>query len=187
MAQFNMRPPPGYRGLQSMRIADWPEDERPRERLLKLGPAALSEAELIAIFFRTGIRGQERGANSGAILLARFGSLRHLFAASLDEVSAVHGLGPAKYAQLQAVVEIARRALAEEIGDRDVMTSPQRCSRLSRVVAGQSPARGIRRDVSRRAEPPAGLRRTFSRHADADQRLPARSRQDGVASQCGRP
>ena len=61
----------------------------------------------------------------GRDLLARFGGLRPLFAASLDEVSAVHGLGPAKYAQLQAVVEIARRALAEEIAERDVMTSPQ--------------------------------------------------------------
>src|SRR5260370_23190405 len=92
-----------------MRIADWPVDERPRERLLKLGPGALSEAELLAIFLRTGIAGKS-AVELGRDLLQRFGGLQRLFAATLEEVAAIRGLGPAKYAQLQAVVEMARRA-----------------------------------------------------------------------------
>jgi DNA repair protein RadC len=107
-----------------MGIADWPEDERPRERLLKLGAAALSEAELLAIFLRTGIAGKS-AVELGRDLLDRFGSLHRLFAAPLEDVAAVRGLGPAKYVQLQAVVEMARRALAEQIQDRDAMSSPQ--------------------------------------------------------------
>ena len=95
-----------------MGIADWPEDERPRERLLKLGAAALSEAELLAIFLRTGIAGKS-AVELGRDLLSRFGGLHRLFAAPLEVVAAVRGLGPAKYVQLQAVVEMARRALAE--------------------------------------------------------------------------
>ena len=118
-----------------MRIADWPEDERPRERLLKLGAAALSEAELLAIFLRTGIAGKS-AVELGRDLLGRFGSLHCLFAASLDDVAAVRGLGPAKYVQLQAVVEMARRALAEQIRDRDAMSSPQAVRDYLRLSLG---------------------------------------------------
>src|ERR1700674_3027437 len=75
-----------------MRIADWREDERPRERLLKLGAAALSEAELLAIFLRTGVAGKS-AVELGRDLLGRFGSLHRLFAAPLDDVAAVRGLG----------------------------------------------------------------------------------------------
>jgi DNA repair protein RadC len=107
-----------------MRIADWPEDERPRERLLKLGAAALSEAELLAIFLRTGIAGKS-AVELGRELIKHFGSLRRLFGATLDEIAAVRGLGPAKYAQLQAVIEMARRALSEQIVERDAMSSPR--------------------------------------------------------------
>jgi DNA repair protein RadC len=121
-----------------MRIADWPEDERPRERLLKLGPAALSEAELLAIFLRTGIAGKS-AVELGRDLLSRFGSLHRLFAAPLDDVAAVRGLGPAKYVQLQAVVEMARRALAEQIRDRDAMSSPQAVREYLRLSLGARP------------------------------------------------
>jgi len=107
-----------------MRIADWPTHERPRERLLAHGAAALSEAELLAIFLRTGIAGLS-AVELARELIARFGSLQRLFAATLDEVSAVRGLGPAKYAQLKAVIEMARRALAEDIGERDNLSSPR--------------------------------------------------------------
>jgi DNA repair protein RadC len=107
-----------------MRIADWPERERPRERLLAHGAAALSEAELLAIFLRTGIAGRS-AVELARELIARFGSLQRLFAATLDEVAAVRGLGPAKYAQLKAVIEIARRTLAEDIGERDNLSSPR--------------------------------------------------------------
>jgi DNA repair protein RadC len=121
-----------------MGIADWPEDERPRERLLKLGAAALSEAELLAIFLRTGIAGKS-AVELGRDLLARFGSLHRLFAAPLEDVAAVRGLGPAKYVQLQAVVEMARRALVEQIQDRDAMSSPQAVRDYLRLSLGARP------------------------------------------------
>jgi DNA repair protein RadC len=121
-----------------MGIADWPEDERPRERLLKLGAAALSEAELLAIFLRTGIAGKN-AVELGRDLLSRFGSLHRLFAAPLDDIAAVRGLGPAKYVQLQAVVEMARRALAEQIHDRDAMSSPQAVRDYLRLSLGARP------------------------------------------------
>ena len=118
-----------------MRIADWPEDERPRERLLKHGASALSEAELLAIFLRTGIAGAS-AVELGRQLLARFGNLQRLFAAPLAEVAAVRGLGPAKYVQLQAVIEMARRALEEDIGERDAMSSPQAVREYLRLTLG---------------------------------------------------
>ena len=118
-----------------MRIAEWPEDERPRERLLKHGASALSEAELLAIFLRTGIAGAS-AVELGRQLLARFGSLQRLFAATLGEVAAVRGVGPAKYVQLQAVVEMARRALREDIGERDAMSSPQAVREFLRLSLG---------------------------------------------------
>jgi DNA repair protein RadC len=121
-----------------MRIADWPKDERPRERLLKLGAAALSEAELLAIFLRTGIVGKS-AVELGRDLLDRFGSLHRLFAAPLGDVAAVRGLGPAKYVQLQAVVEMARRALAEQMQDRDAMSSPQAVRDYLRLSLGARP------------------------------------------------
>ena len=107
-----------------MRISEWPEYERPRERLLKHGAAALSESELLAIFLRTGSAGKN-AVELGRDLVARFGSLHRLFAATLEEFAAIEGFGPAKYAQLKAVTEIARRALAEELSERDNLSSPR--------------------------------------------------------------
>ena len=118
-----------------MRIADWPADERPRERLLKHGARALSEAELLAILLRTGIAGAS-AVELGRALLARFGNLQRLFAATLPEIAAVRGLGPAKYVQLQAVVEMARRALQESIGERDALSSPQAVREFLRLSLG---------------------------------------------------
>ncbi len=107
-----------------MRIAEWPEHERPRERLLKHGAAALSEAELLAIFLRTGIAGRS-AIELGRDVIARFGSLQRLFAATLDEIADIRGLGPAKYVQLKAVIELVRRAIVEDIGERDNLSSPR--------------------------------------------------------------
>jgi DNA repair protein RadC len=121
-----------------MGIADWPQDERPRERLLKLGPGALSEAELLAIFLRTGTAGKS-AVELGRDLLQRFGGLQRLFAASLEEVAAIHGLGPAKYAQLQAMVEMVRRALSEQIGERDAMSSPRAVREFLTLSLGSRP------------------------------------------------
>ncbi len=106
-----------------MAITDWPETERPRERLLEKGPATLSDAELLAIFLRTGVEGST-AVDLARELLTRFGSLSELFAAQLHEFRHVRGMGPAKFAQLQAVLEMARRALGEDIRTGDVLRSP---------------------------------------------------------------
>lgn len=106
-----------------MAITDWPADERPRERLLAQGPAALSDAELLAIFLRVGVRGKS-AVDLARVLIAHFGSLNRLFAATRGNFVAIPGLGPAKYAQLQAVLEMSRRALAEEIRQADAFSTP---------------------------------------------------------------
>jgi len=95
-----------------MSIRDWPVDERPREKLLKLGAAALSEAELIAILLRTGAKGRS-ALDVARDLLVRFKSLRGLLSAHRDAVCACAGLGPARYAALQAALELARRSSRE--------------------------------------------------------------------------
>ena len=107
-----------------MAITDWPEGERPRERLLQRGAAALSDAELLAIFLRTGVVGKS-AVDLARDLLANFGSLTRLFAAAEKEFSAIHGMGRAKYVQLQAVVEMARRALQEEVHSGDALNAPR--------------------------------------------------------------
>jgi DNA repair protein RadC len=102
-----------------MAISEWPEHERPREKLLQRGPAALSDAELLAIFIRTGVRGKT-AVDVARTLLIRYGSLRDLLAAGPEELCEAPGLGEAKYVQLQASLEMGRRFLAEKL-TRDVM------------------------------------------------------------------
>jgi len=106
-----------------MSITDWPEDERPRERLLARGAAALSDAELLAIFLRVGMRGKS-AVDLARELIGHFGSLNRLFSATQDELSAIPGMGPAKYVQLQAVLEMSRRALVEGMKQNDAMSTP---------------------------------------------------------------
>ena len=122
----------------SMAITDWPSDERPRERLLKQGAASLSDAELLAIFLRTGIPGKS-AVDLARELIQRFGGLTALFSASEKEFCAIHGMGTAKFAQLQAVVEMARRALKEEIAARDALASPQAVRDYLRLHLGALP------------------------------------------------
>jgi DNA repair protein RadC len=107
-----------------MRISDWPPAERPREKLLNRGAEALSDAELVAIFLRTGVRGRS-AVDVAREALGRFGSLSGLFAAGADAATAVSGLGTAKYVQLQAVLEMARRALREKLDRGSALSSPQ--------------------------------------------------------------
>jgi DNA repair protein RadC len=106
-----------------MAITDWPEGERPREKLLQRGASALSDAELLAIFLRVGVRGKS-AVELARDLLAHFGSLTRLFHAGRADFAAFPGMGPAKYAQLQAVLEMARRALGEEMVQGDALGSP---------------------------------------------------------------
>lgn len=107
-----------------MPITDWPLEERPREKLLTRGAESLSDAELVAIFLRTGVKGKT-AVDIAREALARFGSLSGLFAAGAGAAAAVSGLGVAKYVQLQAVLEMARRALREKLDRGSALGSPQ--------------------------------------------------------------
>lgn len=104
-------------------ITDWPEGERPREKLLLRGAAALSDAELLAIFLRVGVKGKS-AVDLARELLVEFGGLRGLLRADQHRFCSHHGLGPAKFAQLQAVLEMSRRHLSESLERGDVMDSP---------------------------------------------------------------
>ncbi len=106
-----------------MSIRDWPAAERPREKLLDQGAASLSDAELLAIFLRTGVSGKS-AVDLARHLLLQFGSLRALMEADQLTFSRQLGLGPAKFAQLQAVLEMARRHLAERLRRDSVLDSP---------------------------------------------------------------
>jgi DNA repair protein RadC len=121
-----------------MAITDWPEEERPREKLLARGATALSDAELLAVFLRVGIRGLS-AVDLARALLTRFGSLTRLCNASAAEFSAIPGMGTAKYAQLQAVMELARRALAERMRERDLFDSPHAVRDWLRLKIGSLP------------------------------------------------
>ena len=107
-----------------MAITDWPAGERPREKLLQQGVVALSDAELLAIFLRVGVTGKS-AVDLARELLTRFGSLNGIFAATLEEIRQVSGMGESKFAQLQAIFEMSRRALKEEMQLRDVLSAPQ--------------------------------------------------------------
>lgn len=121
-----------------MAITDWPEDERPRERLLRLGPSALSEAELLAIFLRVGTPGMS-AVDLARELLKRFGTLNRLLASTMAEFCATPGLGVAKYAQLQAATELARRALSEELSAGVQLSSPLAVRNYLRLSLGALP------------------------------------------------
>lgn len=112
-----------------MSIRDWPADQRPREKLLARGPGALSDAELLAIFLRTGVSGTSAVALAQQ-LLNDFGGLRPLLAADRKTFCAGKGLGDAKYVQLQAVLEMARRHLDAELRAVDnLMDQPEAAAR----------------------------------------------------------
>lgn len=107
-----------------MSITEWPEDERPREKLLTRGAESLTDAELLAIFLRTGVSGKS-AVDLARDLLAELRGLKGLFSTDEKGFCSVKGLGKAKYAQLRAVLEMSRRYLEEEIKDRDLLTSPE--------------------------------------------------------------
>lgn len=107
-----------------MAITHWPLSERPREKLLQKGVNTLSDAELLAIFLRTGITGKS-AVDLARELLSHFGSLTSIFAASQNNFCQIPGMGIAKYAQLQAVLEMSRRALGEELKKGNTLSSPE--------------------------------------------------------------
>jgi len=121
-----------------MAITDWPASERPREKLLELGVEALSDAELLAIFLRVGVTGKS-AVDLARDLLTQFGSLNGIFAAQLSELTQVHGIGSSKYVQLQAIFEMSRRALNEQMQVKDMLSSPKQvrdylCLRLCNLT-----------------------------------------------------
>lgn len=121
-----------------MTIRDWPQNERPREKLIANGARGLTEAELLAIFFRTGIAGRS-AVDLARDVLIRFGGLTALFASPLAEFIRIKGLGTAKYAQLQAVLELTRRALREELTQRDALNSPRAVQEYLRLTLAALP------------------------------------------------
>lgn len=111
-----------------MAITDWPVAERPREKLLERGPEALSDAELLAIFLRTGVKGKT-AVDVARETIAHFGGLRELLRADRAAFCKTAGLGDAKFAQLQAVLEMARRHLFENIKRGQALCSPEETRR----------------------------------------------------------
>jgi DNA repair protein RadC len=121
-----------------MPIPHWPEGERPREKLLSRGPAALSDAELLAIFLRTGVQGQS-AVELARSLITEHGSLRRLLQADRNRFCAKRGVGAAKYAQLQAALELARRHLQEKLMRSDPLQDPQSSRRYLMARLRDSP------------------------------------------------
>lgn len=121
-----------------MSIRDWPAAERPRERLLALGATSLSDAELLAIFLRTGVAGRS-AVDLARHLLSQFGSLRTLLESDLSAFSAHLGLGPAKFAQLQAVLEMARRHMAESLRRDSALENPEQVRRYLKSLLRHEP------------------------------------------------
>jgi DNA repair protein RadC len=122
----------------AMPLKGMPADARPREKLLQRGPGALSDAELLALLLRTGIPGKN------VVMLAqelvdRFGGVAGLLHSGADALKSVKGLGPAKRAELLAVVELARRALAQELQERALFDSPQAVAHYLQLHLGHKP------------------------------------------------
>lgn len=107
-----------------MAITDWPEHERPRERLLRHGPEALSDAELLAIFLRVGVRGKSAVDLARELLQHFDNDLTRLAEATLKDIASIPGMGPAKAVQLKACFEMARRALAKQMDGKDLLSTP---------------------------------------------------------------
>ena len=107
-----------------MLLKDLPPEARPREKLLSRGPAALSDAELLALLLRSGIRGKNV-LQLAQELVVRFGGVAGLLHTPAEALKAVKGLGPAKRAELVAVLEHARRALAQQLTQKPLFNTPQ--------------------------------------------------------------
>jgi len=121
-----------------LRIADWSPGDRPRERLLARGAGALSDAELLALCLGTGVRGIS-AVDLGRALLAQYGGLGGLLGADQRALQRLHGLGPAKSALLGAVLELARRALGEQLHTGAALTAPGTVRDYLRLLLGTRP------------------------------------------------
>src|SRR4051794_39343523 len=107
-------------------IKEWPEDERPREKLIRRGAEGLSDAELLALVLRTGDHASGMSAvDMGRALVAAFGDLRRVAGATVAEICGVRGVGPAKAAAVKAALEMAKRVNTEKLSCSDRFTSPE--------------------------------------------------------------
>ncbi len=121
-----------------MSIQSWPKHDRPRERLIKQGAHALSDAELLAIFLRTGLPGKS-AVDLAREMITQFGGLQNLNRISLAEWIKVRGLGEAKYAQLRACLEMAKRCLTHELQENQLLLgSPELFEQFVRAQIGLS-------------------------------------------------
>jgi DNA repair protein RadC len=116
----------------------WPKRDMPRERLLAAGPAALSDTELVALVLGSGLAGHHV-FDVARSLLQRFGSLRAMLDATPEDFDGMRGVGPAKRAQLLAVMEMARRALIEKVRERPLVDSPEAVEDYLRLLIGSRP------------------------------------------------
>jgi len=121
-----------------MSITDWPEAQRPREKLIRLGAGALTDAELLAVFLRVGVKGKSAVA-LGNDILKQFGTLQNLFSAPMESFLKIHGLGPAKFSLLQAVLELARRTLGDELKKGINLNSPENVKKYLQLLIGSKP------------------------------------------------
>jgi DNA repair protein RadC len=117
-----------------MAICDWEASERPRERLLAEGPRALTDAQLVAVLLRTGVRGKS-AVDLGRELIERYKGVTRMLEAT--DLETVKGLGPAKRAQFAAAVELARRSLQEQLGESSALTSPGAVRDYLRLALGR--------------------------------------------------
>jgi DNA repair protein RadC len=137
--QPDFEPIPAARPVPATnRILDWPERDRPRERLLQLGAHALSDAELLSLFLNTGRPGMT-SVDIARDLLVQFETLRGVLAATAAQLRACSGIGPAKAALLLAVSELCQRALAEKTRSRPLMDSPKPVEDYLKLLIGNRP------------------------------------------------
>ncbi len=135
LARYGREHSRGIRGASLLGIADWPQQERPRERLLALGAGRLTDAELLAVCLRSGIRGKS-AVDLARELIARYRGVGGLLGAEAAELRRVKGLGAAKAAQLAAVLELARRALREDLRAGSALTTPGAVRDYLRLALG---------------------------------------------------
>ncbi|HZO23611.1 MAG TPA: DNA repair protein RadC [Steroidobacteraceae bacterium] len=117
------------RAERSLTIRDWPKSERPREKLLEQGPAALSDAELLALLLGSGTRGRS-AVDVARTLIADFGSLRELLSADRTRWRGRMGIGPARYATLKAAMELTRRHFREHLRAGSTLNAPDATRRF---------------------------------------------------------
>ena len=121
-----------------MLLKDLPQDARPREKLLARGPGALSDAELLALLLRTGLPGKN-ALQMGQELVDTFGGVAGLLNTPADALKKIKGLGPAKRAEIVAVLELARRALASQLQQKTILESPQAIRDYVQLQLGSRP------------------------------------------------